>query len=66
MLNRLARRLLCREITPRYQTLYTRDSPGPLESSDMRVVDDGGQYTDADGADWSGSRDHHRFTKTAF
>ena len=32
----------------------------------MRVVDDGGPYADADGADWSGSRGHRQFAQTAF
>ena len=36
---------------PRYETLYTGGSPGPPETRDVRVVDDGGPYDDADMAD---------------
>ena len=36
---------------PRYKILYTGGSPGPPETSDVWVVDDGGPYDDADRAD---------------
>ena len=54
----LARRISLRETSARYETLYTRDSLGQPEASDVRVVDDGGPYADKDGAGWRGSRVH--------
>ena len=38
---RLTRRLLRREITPRYETLHTGGAPGPPATSDVRDIDDG-------------------------
>ena len=66
MPSRLARRLLRRKLTPCHETLYTGGSPGPLEASNVQVVDDGGPCIDADGADWSKSRGHRRFAQTTF
>ena len=48
--SRLARRLLRREITPRYETLYTGGDPGPPDARDVRGTDDSVPCADADGA----------------
>ena len=40
----LARRLLRREISPRYRTLSTGGAQGPPEASDVRVDDGGGPW----------------------
>ena len=54
----LARRLLRRKITLRYETFYTVGDPGPPEARDMRGVGDSVSCVDADGAEaatpWSG------------
>ena len=55
--SRLARWLLRRKITPRYETLYTGGDPGPSEASDAWGVDDSVPYVDVDevgaAAPWS-------------
>ena len=40
-----------REITPRYEALYTGGDPEPPEASDVQDVDDSVPCADADGAE---------------
>ena len=53
---RLLRRLMRREISPRYQTLSTEGAQGPPEASNVRADDGGGSWPPLP----PGGRPHHR------